>query len=65
MLLQNQHAVYHKERHHSMEGNLENVETMFDDIQKESQKVKSFISQPNWIQTAMNESDNNKVKQSC
>ena len=47
------------------EGNLENAEAMFADMQRECEKVKSFVSQPNWIQTARKQGDNKKVKQSC
>ena len=47
----------------AIEGNLKNAQIMFVDIQKKFEKVKSFVSQPNWIQIATKLTDSKEVKQ--
>ena len=44
------------------EGNPENAEAMFVDIQEEFEKVKSFVSLLNWIQMTKKQADNKEVK---
>lgn len=44
------------------DGKLENAESMFAEMEKEFEKVRSFISQPNWIQKAKEQTNTRKVK---
>ena len=45
------------------DGKLENTRKMFAEIEKEFEKVKSFLSQPNWIQIAKEQTNIEKAKQ--
>ena len=43
------------------EGELEGSEELFADIQTEFDKLKSFLSQPNWIESAWQQTDVKKI----
>ncbi len=43
------------------EGELEGSEELFADIQTEFDKLKSFLSQPNWIESAEQQTDMKKI----
>ena len=43
------------------EGELEGSEAIFTDIQTEFDKLKSFLSQPNWTESAGQQTDMKKV----
>ena len=52
--------LYHLETK-GREGVLEGSDALFADIQEEFDKLKSFLSQPNWTESAEQQTDEKKI----